>query len=289
MKQSKSKNASQILISVAMYIVVLGVLGIFNFCILSYNGVKLTFYSFWLPTIFTSIMYFLLYTSTANLRYATLENTDKDYVDNELSISRHLPNLIGERFRTHIYNLDFKNKRETWENKIRTKISNHASLMTLKLNYKITNVSENKWDLITRWYVRKRKRLELYLTDEWIKNNLKYKIMFYPRITVSEVLTGRLRNTTRTSMLNRHHLASQVSRRSIWVVLSLIGSAVVATIAIAPNPSWQNILIQLSSMALFSVVNIMSGFLAGNNAHKSRYNTSIERLEIITDYLKVNG
>ena len=87
-------------------------------------------------------------------------------------------------------------------------------------------------------------------------------------------------------MLNRHHLANQISKRSIWVVISLIGSAVVTTIAIAPNPSWQNILIQVSGMVLFSVVNIMSGLLAGNNAHKSRYNTSVERLEIITDFIR---
>ena len=55
---------------------------------------------------------------------------------------------------------------------------------------------EERWDLLTRWYMRKKRRLEQYLTDKWINENLKYKKLIYPRITVSEVLTGRMRTTT---------------------------------------------------------------------------------------------
>lgn len=285
MKQDRSRNGAQILIGISIYIAVLISLGIFNFFILSYNGVKLTFYSFWLPTLFGSLMYVGIYIATAVLRYSSRELNDEEYKKNEASIFKHRESIIGTDFREYINAIDFKNKRETWEQKITTKLANHQTLLTHRINNKLQNVPENKWGPIVKWYSRREKRLQLYLTDEWIKNKLKYKRLIYPRLTVSEVINGRMRASTKSSMLNRNHLSKQIAAKMVFVLFSLVGSAIFATLAITPNPNWLNILIQLVGMLIYIVLNTTTGFLAGSRAHMSRLDTSVERLEIIINYI----
>lgn len=279
----KIRNTGQVLVAIGIYVSVAIMLGIFNFFILSANGAELTFYSFWLPTLFGALMYLLVYIATATLRYSNQEFRDQEFVDIEESIIKHRPALIGNLFRTYINGIDFQNKRVTWEQKINTKLANHQLWLTHRMN---TKIARNNYGWIVRAYLRKEERLKKYLTDDWINKFLKYKWLFYPRLTVSEVINGRMRATTRHSMLNRNHLASQISQKIFFVFLSLIGSALVATITITPNPDWFNIMFQLASMVFFIAVNTTTGFLAGTLAHKSRLNTSIERLEIISNYLK---
>lgn len=286
MKQDKTKNGMQILIGVSIYLAVLVALGVFNFFILSYNNVKLTLYSFWLPTLFGSMNYAGIYIATAVLRYGGREVKDEQYRKNEESIFKHREKIIGADFRRYINDIDFKNKRDAWEQKIQTKLANHQMLLTHRMNAKIQNKDERKWGPIVKWYIRREKRLQLYLTDEWIKNRLKYKRLKYPRLTVSEVINGRMRATTRKSMLNRNHLGKQIGAKMIFVLFSLVGSAVFATLAITPNPNWLNIMTQLVGMLIFIVWNTVAGFFAGSRAHMSRLDTSVERLEIIVNFIR---
>lgn len=285
MKQDRSKNRAQILIGISIYIAVLVSLGMFNFFILAYNGVKLTFYSFWLPTLFGSLMYVGIYIATAVLRYNGRELNDEEYKNNEASIFKHRESIIGADFREYINAIDFKNKRETWEQKITTKLANHQMLLTHRISNKLQNVPENKWGPIVKWYSRREKRLKLYLTNEWILANLKYRSLVYPKITVSEVINGRMRASTKSSMLNRNHLSKQIAAKMVFVLFSLVGSAIFATLAITPNPNWLNILIQLVGMLIYIVLNTTTGFLAGSRAHMSRSDTAVERLEIIINYI----
>ena len=100
----------------------------------------------------------------------------------------------------------------------------------------------------------------------------------YPRLTVSEVINGRMRATTRTSMLNRNHLGKQIGAKMVFVLFSLVGSAIFATLAITPNPNWLNIIIQLVGMLVF-IVEYNTGFFAGSRAHMSRLDTICRTLE----------
>lgn len=286
MKQDRSRNGAQILIGIGTYVAVLVGLGIFNFFILNYNDVELTFYSFWLPTLFGSILYAGIYIATAVLRYSGRELKDEIYKKNEESIYKHREKIIGTSFREYINSIDFKNKRETWEQKINTKLANHQMLLTHRINNKIQNVPESKWGPIVKWYVRRERKLQLYLTNDWIIKNLKYRWIIYPQLTVSEVINGRMRASTRVSMLNRNHLGKQIGAKMIFVLFSLVGSAIFATLAITPNPNWMNIIIQLVGMLIFIVLNTTTGFLAGSRAHMSRLDTSVERLEIIINYIR---
>lgn len=287
MNKSKSKNTSLIVFSILIYIGILAVVGMFQIFIFDTDISKVSTSEWWIEQGITSLMYFSAYLATAILRYSVSELNEPQYITLEASITKHRPRLIGNAFRNYIERLDFINKKDTWKNKIQTKLANHVKKITKKQAIQIANLEENKWSFWTRRYVKRERLLKEYMTEEWINKNLRWRPLKYPEITVSEVVNGTLRMKSKGSMLERNHLGKQLFKKLIFVFGSIVASVIWAILIFQEVLNPLDVIAQIIFTLILLLVNIITGYFAAGVAHKGRIIATTERLGIIVDFLKV--
>jgi len=285
MKENKTRNISMIVFSIFIYLAILAVVGMFQIFIFDTDLSVVKTPEFWIEQVITSLMYFAAYIATALLRYSILELNEKEFNDMESMIKKNRPKLIGNDFRFHIDKLDFRNKRDTWKNKIQIKLSNHSRKITKKIAAQVANVPEAEWGFWTKRFIKKERRLQDYLSEAWISKNLKFHPLRYPEITVSEIINGTLRMKTNGSMINRRHLSKQIMHKLAWVFGSIVASAVWAILIFQEVLNPLDVIAKIIFTLFMLFLNIIIGYFAAGLAHKSRIIATTERLEIILDFI----
>jgi hypothetical protein len=287
MNQSKQKNVSLIIFSIFIYIAIVAILGLFQIFVFDTDWSEVRTANFWIEQGITSAMYFSAYLATAILRYTFLELREAEYNFLNGSIQKNRSKLIGNRFRTYINDIDFGNKKDTWKNKFQAKLENLLRKVPKKVAKELTQLPEDKWGWRTKRYKKKEDKFMLFLSDEWIENNLRFRRLKYPEITVSEIINGTMKYKAKRSMLNRNHLGKQIFSKLIFVFASMIASAIWSILVFKDiiNP------LTIIGMIIFTLAmllsNILTGWFAGGVAHKSRIVATTERLEIIFNFLDI--
>ena len=226
MKQDRKGTTSLIIFSIFIYLAIVAILGLFQIFIFDTDWSEVRTLDFWIQQGITSAIYFSAYIATAILRYSYLELKEQEYLFLDNSIQKNRSKIIGNRFRKYINDIDFANKKEAWKNKYQSKLENLTRKISKKVSVQLTTLPEDKWGFWTKRYKKKEDKFTLFLTDDWIESNLKFRRFKYPEITVSEVINGTMKYKSNRSMLNRNHLGKQIFRKVIFVFISIAATAV---------------------------------------------------------------
>lgn len=283
----KSGNVALIIFSIFIYLAIVAILGLFQIFIFDTDLAQVMTVDFWVEQAITSSMYFSAYIATAILRFTWLEVKESEFLMLDGSIQSNRSKLIGNRFRTYINDLDFSNKKETWKVKYQSKLENLSRKIWKKVSRELTNKPEAEWSFWTRRYKKKEDKFKKYLSDEWINENLKFKRLKYPEITVSEVINGTMKPKTRRSMINRKFLSTQIFQKLIFVFISIIGTAIWSILVFSEMLNPLDIIGTIIFTLAMLLINILTGYFAGGIAHKARIVATTERLELILDFIGI--
>ena len=281
-----NKNKNFIVLSIFIYLAIFISLGILEIFLFSTDLSKVQTAEFWITNFFKSLLTFGAYFATALNRYALLDLTEIEYNEIETSIKKHRVKLIDDSFRGYINSLNKAEKTSTWQNKISSKLTKHVSRISKRVSRDMLKNEHNNYKRYTVRYLKKEARLKEWLTTEWIDKNLRFKKIKYPEVLVSEVINGSTSTKTSRSRLTRNPLSSQIYSKVIIVFVTILLNGLLALLVFDGTKDIGVLLAKLLLDLVMIGTNVFAGFLAANQAHKTKIVTATERLEIIFAYLK---
>ena len=137
----------------------------------------------------------------------------------------------------------------------------------------------------TQQYLCKKKTYELWLTEEWINENLKYRSFSYPQITPSEIVTGSEKPVSRTRLIDNNIGGYALKRRLGIVIFMITITAIFEALTFTGSPFDIALWATLAFKLLLIAVNIFSGWLAGlDGFKKKKLNSAYIRQDLLVVY-----
>ena len=213
------------LTSVGTAILMLGIIGVFQFVTLGCDFKNLLTWSFYLTLFYRTILVFLSYYVAVNFLYdKCMAHPDIQNAINEFRLLTKVRDINFADFLTNVYNP--KRKKEAWKNKITMEIA--------KLERKAVRASSKK----SEKYLEKIKELKTYLTDEYIDPrlgslNVKYYVVLESDFLAAEA-AGDL-NIYKTRVDYDQTVFKSVIKKVLpYLLTSILMGAVVAASVTKP-------------------------------------------------------
>lgn len=286
-------------IYVTMYIVLVALTGLLNVVILKeFDWSAFWDIEFWIPIAVNNAFYFSAFVITVMLVYDVLEYKDSDYQKIEHDIRGERDKLVTDDFKQQIVNRNFIEKKNVWLQYVNIWLSNLQSRLRHKTVFIMKTKSKELWTKKAHSYERKKATLNDYKTKEWIDNNLIFrkrlgwgflgwiKKLYYPEITVNEIIYGTVSMKPKKSELERHIIRGQIIKKIIITAISITLSVVVSLLQVERFMSTVSILIALAIMFFTILINVVVGVMAGFKAHKDRMNNATIRFGFVVDYIQ---
>lgn len=285
-------------IYIIMYVVLIALTGILNVVIFKdLNWSVLLSVSFWVPIIINNTFYFAAFVITILLIFDVLELKDKVFVEIETDIMGERNKLVTDDFKQHIVNRNYFEKKNVWIQFVNVWLTNLQTKLKHKTVVEMKTTPQEQWSKKSIDYQKKVGTLNTYKTDEWMNENLPFrkklgwgvlgniKKLNYPEITVNEIIYGNVKYKQKRSELERHLIWTQITQKSIFIVLSIMMTVITNVLQVEKLVSTIDIIISLAIMLFTILLNVGAGAMAGIRAHKSRVSNASTRLGFVVDFL----
>lgn len=233
--------------SIATGLIMLAIVGVFQFISLGCDISKLLEWSFYLTLTYRTILVFLAYFTAVNFLYdKCLAHSD---IQNAISEFRKLTKVRDSNFPEFLENIyNPKLKKEAWRDKVNTEITN--------LERKCLRAPVKRRGK----YLDKIKTLKTYLTDEYINEhidtlNVKYYHVLESDFLAVELLEGSSKNKTRIDY--ESVVFKSVLKKIIpFILISIVLGAVIT--GSITRPAWE-VIVNLLSDLIIIVLRIGQG------------------------------
>jgi len=267
------------------YLIVFASVGLLNLAVAGFDPAILATADYWFRTATNTITYIIAFQLTMNLAVDITMSNNKLYQETEAEIQKIGREQLDGTFTEFVSEYNFKNKRKTWIELITAKLISHNEkadnhiLEQLRLN-------SDKWSKKTKQFMRLREKYNLQLTETWIKENLPFIRIVYPKITPSEVVSGENQANSKGRLIDTNIQTYKLGQRASNIGLSIALNALANAVFLTGQPFNTGVLAAIIVQLVLLFLNIFLGYGNGVKAFGERVlNAALTRREILVDYL----
>lgn len=267
---------------IALFLSLLLSLGVINWAGADFRRDILTDGSFWLDTVSKSLSFLGSYILATLWRRDSIILKEPTYDELKVEVKQLSDMLVDADFPDFISRYNRRSKIESWKDVKTHELDKHIN----KANQVILDdlrLPPSEWSKKTTRWVDKREKLKEELTPEFIEENIDYKIIKYPAVTVSEVQAGIRTIVPEGSLLKKGYVRHIVRERWTWVIGNILINAFLASIIIKEGQwgaaEFLNLLIIISGF----LINITMGFRNGEDHYEQidLYNLNTRKMIFI--------
>ena len=283
----KKANIGNFVLYISLFTVLLVLNGFMNFVAASFSTGVIFTATYWLKTITGSMSALGAFVIFAFLRRDTKLINDTKYNEKLSQVNSTVSGNVGPDFPDFIGMKNENSKSLKWKEKMQNKLIKWSNKIPARVLRNIKRVEDDypditKWGKIRRFYwtvcgqifwffakrranrwVRRKAKIKLQLSPEWINENIHYIKVKYPETTPGEIMNGE-RNTSSKRIIDngavKHILQDRLPLILITTGLQAGFNALVIIGASNPVGMWMGIMFQLATILL----NVGTGLHYGN-------------------------
>ena len=278
--------------------------GFINFVVAAFDPSIFSDATYWLKTVTGSASGLAAFIIFAYMRRDSKILNDKDFIQDTREVNGIVRSEVGPDFPDFIAEKNLTSKIVKWKEKMENKLTKWHNKIPSRVLYNIKRLEEDsqwgknikQWRIFKKFFtkkaqsraakwVRKRDKLKLQLTEQWISKNIYYRKVRFPETTVGEIINGE-RRASSNRVINNGALGLLLRERMPVILLSVALQAAYHALAIQqvmdPAAVWMGIIFQLVTIFM----NVGIGLNYGNTLFKKLdLNNLLTRKQYIMEYL----
>ena len=273
-----------------IYAALFAFMGVFNLAFAQWDTSVILTPEYWITTASSTMLYILAFTNTVGLSVDIKKANDPTHKEMEETINTLSRKVVAHNFREYIDGFNWKTKKQTWKEVYENKYTIFNNNLPYRLHIEVKELPQDKWKWRTKRLMRKKAKLEQFINDAWIDENVKYIKFRYPFITPQEVRTGEVTPVSKKRLLAGNVLLKSVRRRLGFVMIGVTFNAFLSALAWTGSPFNINVILQVLLQLLILLLNVGYGFKEGELQFKEVIlNNLYTREDILVDYLQTKG
>jgi len=269
-----------------IYVSLFVFMGVFNLAFAKWDTSIIGSVEYWITTASSTALYLLAFTNTVGLSVDIKKSTDPTHIEMEALITKLSRKVISHNFREFIDGFNWKTKRRLWKEVYENKYTMFNNRLPYSVHVEMKTKEKDEWSKRTIHYDKKRQKIEQYINDTWIDENVRYIKFRYPFITPQEVRTGEVKPVNNKRLLNTNVLGKAVSKRIGIMFLAVIFNALLSALVWTDSPLNISVLLQILLQLFLILLNVGFGLREGEAQFKEVVmNNLYTREDILVDYL----
>ena len=269
---------------IILYVAIFAFVGIFNLAVAQWNTDILTSAQYWSQTAINSATYIAAFQVSLHLGADLAEASNKQYQRVNSSVIEASAK-VDDGFTDFVYWDNMSRKTKAWKDKL----SNQLIRLNNKMPHKVLMESKkdrSEWGWRTRRWMRKKQRLKEQLDPQWIKENIEYLKVDYPKYSPQEILTGNKKYSNRKRLLEDGMFKKAFGKRVAVIVTTSIISAFLASLAFTGSIFSMVALIAILAQFILIIVNMIIGIKQGIKGFEEvKLNNLMTRRQVLVKYL----